>query len=177
MPSVVEQAEADEAAKKKPTTGKRIIPGVALAMIAATIALEGGYVNHSPIPAAKRTWALRRTAGKTATSDLCGRFRAKSPKASITKIYRRAGITNRLIAIDAPVTEELYDTASTWERFASVAFFQQSINELCGTRLAVDGHVGPGHDRGVRVMSGAARGGSPMCGHAEQPRQQATGRI
>jgi hypothetical protein len=60
MPSVVEQAEADEAAKKKPTTGKRIIPGVALAMIAARSPLKAVTSIIRPIPAAKRTWALRR---------------------------------------------------------------------------------------------------------------------
>jgi hypothetical protein len=33
-----------------PATGKKAIPAAALAIIAATIALEGGYVNHSADP-------------------------------------------------------------------------------------------------------------------------------
>ena len=48
-----------------------------------------------------------------------------------------------LVPIDAAVTEELFDTTVNMGPARPGRFFQLSINQLCGARLAVDGRVGP----------------------------------
>jgi lysozyme family protein len=142
MPSVVEQAEAVEAAKKKPTTGKRIIPGVALAMIASTIAIEGGYVNHSSDPGGETNMGITKVTARQ--HAYVGPMRTL-PRETAESIYYDSYIVapglEPLIALDAPVTEELYDTGVNMGTTKPARWFELSINEQCGTRLAVDGHV------------------------------------
>lgn len=144
MPSVVEQAEANEAAaKKKP--GKRVIPGVALAMILSTIAIEGGYVNHSSDPGGETNMGVTKVTARQ--HGYVGPMRTL-PRETAEGIYYDSYIVKPglepLIAIDAPVTEELYDTGVNMGTTKPARWFEQSINEECGSRLAVDGRVGPG---------------------------------
>jgi lysozyme family protein len=142
MPSVVEQAEADEAAKKKPTPGKRIIPGVALAIIASTIALEGGYVRNPSDPGGETNFGITKATAET--NGYHGPMRTL-PRETAESIYYDQYMVapgyEPLIPMDAPVTEELFDTTVNMGASRPSKWFEQSINEQCGTRLAVDGHV------------------------------------
>lgn len=142
MSSVVEQAEANEAAKKKPTPGKRIIPGVALAMIASTIAIEGGYVRNPVDPGGETNMGVTKVTAQA--NGYHGPMR-QLPRETAESIYYNQYIVapgyEPLIAIDAPVTEELFDTTVNMGASRPSGWFERSINEQCGTRLAVDGHV------------------------------------
>lgn len=145
MPSVVEQAEADEAAKKKPTPGKRIIPGVALAMIASTIAIEGGYVRNPVDPGGETNMGVTKVTARQ--NGYAGPMRTL-PRETAESIYYKQYIVapgyEPLIAVDAPVVEELFDTTVNMGASRPSRWFEQSINEECGSRIAVDGRVGPG---------------------------------
>jgi lysozyme family protein len=46
------------------------------------------------------------------------------------------------VSIDAAVTEELFDTTVNMGAARPGRFFQASINEVCSTRLSVDGRIG-----------------------------------
>lgn len=143
MPSVVEQAEANEAAARKPPVGKAI-PATLLAMIAATIAIEGGYVNHSSDPGGETNMGVTKVTARA--NGYNGPMRTL-PREVATSIYYKQYIVapgyEPLAAIDAPVTAELFDTTVNMGAARPSRWFQQSTNEICASRLAVDGHVGP----------------------------------
>jgi lysozyme family protein len=142
MPSVVEQAEAEEA--KKPSPGKRAIPGVFLAIIASTIAIEGGYVRNPSDPGGETNMGVTKVVARQ--NGYQGPMRTL-PREVAESIYYDKYIVEPgyepLVAIDAPVTEELFDTSVNMGTYRPSKWFQQSTNELCGARLAVDGKVGP----------------------------------
>lgn len=145
MPSVVEQAEANEAAAKKKTPGKRVIPGVALAMIASTLVYEGGYVRNPVDPGGETNMGITKVTAEH--NGYHGPMR-QLPRETAESIYYTQYIVapgyEPLIAVDAPVVEELFDTTVNMGASRPSRWFEQSINEQCGSRIAVDGRVGPG---------------------------------
>lgn len=130
----------------KATVAKRAgLSGAVIAMIAATLALEGGYVNHPADPGGETNMGI--TKRVAVANGYTGPMR-QLPREVATGIYYKDYIVapgyEPLVAIDAAVTEELYDTTVNMGPYRPSKWFQQSINSLCGTRLAVDGKVGPG---------------------------------
>lgn len=113
-------------------------------MIASVIAVEGGYVNHPADPGGETNMGI--TKRVAVQSGYTGPMR-KLPREVAESIYYRQYIVapgyEPLIAIDAPVTEELFDTTVNMGAPRPSRWFQQSIGALCGTPVAVDGKIGP----------------------------------
>lgn len=128
-----------------PAKGGKPIAGAALAIIAATIALEGGYVRNPFDPGGETNFGITK-----ATADANG-YRGSMralPRETAEGIYFRQYMVapgyEPLIAIDAPVAAELFDTTVNMGAPRPSRWFQQATNALCGARLAVDGKVGAG---------------------------------
>lgn len=112
-------------------------------IIAATIALEGGYVNHSSDPGGETNMGItKRTA---AQHGYTGPMRTL-PREVANSIYYQSYLVAPgfapLADIDAAVTSELFDTAVNMGPYKPSAWFQASINATCGAALPIDGKVG-----------------------------------
>ncbi len=112
-------------------------------IIAATIALEGGYVNHSSDPGGETNMGItKRTA---AQHGYTGPMRAL-PREVADSIYYQSYLVAPgyapLAEMDAAVTSELFDTAVNMGPSRPSAWFQASINATCGSKLPIDGKVG-----------------------------------
>lgn len=134
--------QATSSAPPKPVIGKKSKAAIA-AMIAATIAVEGGYVNNRADPGGETNMGVtKRVAVK---NGYTGPMRTM-PREVATSIYYKQYLVvpgyEPLVPIDAPVTAELFDTAVNMGVPRPSTWFQQSINAICGARLPVDGHVG-----------------------------------
>ncbi|MGE3396039.1 MAG: glycoside hydrolase family 108 protein [Sphingomonas sp.] len=113
-------------------------------MIAAVIAVEGGYVNHPNDPGGETNKGI--TKRVAVQNGYRGPMRSL-PTSVATDIYYRQYLVapgyEPLIELDAAVTEELFDTTVNMGPRRPSRWFQLSINGLCGTNLTVDGRVGP----------------------------------
>ena len=120
------------------------IGAIVIAMIAGTMALEGGYVNHPSDPGGETNLGV--TKRVAVAHGYTGPMR-KLPDDVAHSIYYQSYIIAPgylpLVEIDATVTAEVFDTAVNMGTAKSSRFLQASINDACGTRLAVDGRVGP----------------------------------
>ncbi|EPR09861.1 hypothetical protein M527_06965 [Sphingobium indicum IP26] len=120
------------------------VSAAALAIIAPTIDLEGGYVNHRSDPGGETNMGI--TVDVARKRGYTGPMR-QLPRAVAESIYYQGYLVEPgyapLIPIDAAVTEELFDTTVNMGQARPGRFFQESINEICATRLKVDGRVGP----------------------------------
>jgi lysozyme family protein len=139
---------------------KRKIAGIALALITGVIALEGGYVNDPLDPGGETNKGI--TKRVAVARGYTGPMRT-IPHEVVVSIYYDDYLVapgyEPLIAIDAAVTEELFDTTVNMGPGRPGRWFQQSINAQCGARLAVDGRVGPatiGAYRACQRTAGAA---------------------
>lgn len=123
---------------------KRKIAATALAMILGVIALEGGYVNDPLDPGGETKNGI--TKRVAVANGYTGPMRT-IPHDVVVSIYHDDYLVapgyEPLIAIDAAVTEELFDTTVNMGPARPGRWFQQSINAQCGARLVVDGRVGP----------------------------------
>lgn len=139
------------------------IAAVALAMIAAVMAVEGGYVNHPADPGGETNKGV--TKAVAVQNGYTGPMRT-IPDAIVVSIfydkYLVAPGYAPLIAIDGAVTEELFDTTVNMGPSRPSAWFQDSINAQCGTALAVDGRVGPGTIGTYRACQGRV-GATKLC--------------
>lgn len=128
---------------RKPSAKKGLIPAAALAIIAATVSLEGGYVRDRADPGGETNFGITKATARA--NGYYGPMRSL-PRSTANSIYYREYLVKPgyepLIAIDAPVTSELFDATVNMGAARPSRWFEQSTNELCGTRLAVDGHVG-----------------------------------
>jgi lysozyme family protein len=128
------------AAPKKGTTVGVIAAGI----IAATIALEGGYVNHPSDPGGETKDGI--TKRVAVEEGYTGPMRALPRELAVSIYYRRYFVAPGyapLVGIDAAVAEELFDTTVNMGPTRPSRWFQQSINTLCDARIAEDGRVGP----------------------------------
>jgi lysozyme family protein len=99
-------------------------------MIAATIALEGGYVNHPADPGGETNMGI--TKKVAVNKGYVGPMRTL-PREVAESIYYEDYIVapgfEPLIAMNAPVVEELYDTASNMgPRARRASFSSRSTN-------------------------------------------------
>lgn len=137
------------------------IPAAALAMIGTTIALEGNFVDHPNDPGGATRWGV--------TEKVARRHGYRGPMRTLPRevaesIYYEDYLVapgyEPLIALDAAVTEELFDTTVNMGPRRPSRWFQAEINARCGTALAVDGRVGPatvGAFGQCQVRHGSAR--------------------
>ncbi|KKI17510.1 glycoside hydrolase family 108 protein [Sphingomonas sp. Ag1] len=120
------------------------IAAAALALILGVVAVEGGYVNDPRDPGGETNKGI--TKKVAVENGYVGPMRT-IPDEVVHSIYYARYLVEPgyepLIAIDAAVTEELFDTTVNMGPARPGRWFQQSINAQCGTRLAVDGRVGP----------------------------------
>lgn len=114
-------------------------------MIAAVIAVEGGWVNHKADPGGETNMGI--TKRVAVEHGYSGPMRSL-PRSVAESIYYESYLVKPgyapLVEVNAPVAEELFDTTVNMGAPRPSRWFQQSINELCGASLAVDGRVGPG---------------------------------
>lgn len=113
-----------------------------LAMIGSTLALEGGWVNNKNDPGGETNMGVTKV---TALSyGYTGPMKTLPKDTAITIHYQgyivRPGY-EPLILINAPVVEELYDTAVNMGPARPSTWFQQSINEVCHLDMKVTGKV------------------------------------
>lgn len=129
------------------STGKIVaaVSAAALGIIASTIGLEGGYVNHPSDPGGETNMGI--TKNVAVQHGYTGPMKAL-PRAVAQSIYYQAYLVapgyEPLLALDAAVTEEMFDTTVNMGPARPGRFFQQSLNEICpALKLKVDGQVGP----------------------------------
>jgi hypothetical protein len=139
------EPQAAISAPGRVSTTKKAIPAAILAMIAGTIALEGGYVNHPADPGGETNMGITKKVARK--SGYTGPMRTL-PRDVAVSIYYKDYIVKPgfepLVEVNAPVVEEMYDTGTNMGPMWPSKFLQQSINEHCGWKLHVDGQVGPG---------------------------------
>lgn len=114
------------------------------AMIAAVIAVEGGYVNHKADPGGETNMGI--TKRVAVDNGYRGPMRALPREVAENIYYRRYLVApgyEPLVELDAAVTEELFDTTVNMGPPRPSRWFQASLNAICGSGLAVDGRVGP----------------------------------
>jgi lysozyme family protein len=134
-----------------------------LAILASTIAVEGGYVNDPRDPGGETNKGV--TKRVAVAHGYTGPMR-KLPDDVVHSIYYDTYLVapgyEPLIAIDAPVAQELFDTTVNMGPARPGRFFQLSINELCGVQLGVDGRVGPAT---IAAYAACQRrlGAAPLC--------------
>lgn len=144
----------DDRQQKPALTGKQKggIGAVATAIIAATIALEGGYVNNPADPGGETNLGV--TKRVAAAHGYTGPMRSLSREVA-TSIYYEDYLVKPgyapLVDIAAPVAEELFDTTVNMGAPRPSRWFQQSINEL-GVPTLIDGKVGPATIAAYRVV-------------------------
>lgn len=146
-----------------PKAGKKTISAAAALMIAGVIAVEGGYVNHPADPGGETNMGITRTVA--VKRGYTGPMRTL-PKSVAEGIYYDQYLVapgyEPLIAIDAAVTEELFDTTVNMGAPRPSRWFQRSINTLCEMQLAEDGSVGPGTIAAYKVCQ-VRWGSSKLC--------------
>lgn len=124
----------------------------ALGIIASTIGLEGGYVNHPNDPGGETNMGITK---KVAVSHgYTGPMRAL-PRSVAESIYFEDYLVRPgyepLIELDAAVTEEVFDTTVNMGPARPSRFLQASLNEICpALKLTVDGKVGVATIAGYR---------------------------
>ncbi|MEA3389642.1 MAG: glycosyl hydrolase 108 family protein [Pseudomonadota bacterium] len=141
----------------------------ALGIIASTIGLEGGYVNHPNDPGGETNKGI--TKKVAVAHGYAGPMRS-IPDDVVQSIYYQDYLVRPgyepLIALDAAVTQELFDTTVNMGPARSGRFFQESLNEICpALKLKVDGKVGPG------TVAGFARCQRTLLCQAMLPRLDA----
>lgn len=150
--------------QRKPSVKKAgLTSAAALAIIAATVSLEGGYVRNNSDPGGETKFGITKATAQH--NGYYGPMRSL-PRATAESIYYREYLVKPgyepLIAIDAPVTAELFDTTVNMGAVRPSRWFEQSINELCPTRVGVDGHVGPAAIAAYRACQ-PRRGAVRLC--------------
>lgn len=145
----------------------------ALAIIAASIGLEGGYVNHPNDPGGETNKGI--TKRVAVANGYTGPMRT-IPDSIVVSIYYQDYLVRPgyepLIALDPAVTQELFDTTVNMGPSRPGRFFQESLNEICpALKLKVDGQVGPA------TIAGYARCQRTLLCQAMLPRLDAKQRA
>lgn len=147
----------------KQTAKKGGLSAAIVSIIAATVALEGGYVNNAADPGGETNMGVTKKVAVAA--GYTGPMRAL-PREVAQSIYFDGYLVGPgylpLASIDAAVTEELFDTTVNMGPARPGRFFQASINSICGSRLVVDGKVGAATIATYRSCQ-ARLGASKLC--------------
>lgn len=132
--------------KPAPTTkgGKRGLAASVAVIIAAVFAVEGGYVNHPNDPGGETNFGITEAVARQCgyRGDMKAMSRSFAFSCYEQKYVREPGFLP-LVEIDPVVAEEVIDTGVNMGPPRPSRWFQQSLNELCGSSLTVDGKIGP----------------------------------
>ncbi len=139
------------------------IVAAALLMISSVIAVEGGYVNNKADPGGETNMGITKQVAVAA--GYVGPMRTL-PRGLAESIYYDRYLVGPgyapLIAIDAPVTEELFDTTVNMGPGRPGRWFQMAINTGCGTKLTIDGRIGPATIASYKACQGRV-GAATLC--------------
>jgi hypothetical protein len=139
------------------------LAAVAIAMIASVIAVEGGYVNHAADPGGETNMGI--TKEVAVANGYSGPMRTLPREVAESIYYDRYLVQPGyapLIAIDAPVAQELFDTTVNMGPARPGRWFQLAINAGCGTRLTIDGRIGPATIAAYKACQGRV-GAAALC--------------
>jgi lysozyme family protein len=125
--------------------------GAVTLIIGAVFAHEGGFVDHPSDPGGATnhgvTQVVARKHGYTGNMRDFKRHCDEVNAVCAELIYRKDYIEKPgflpLVELDYNVAEEVIDTAVNMGPERPSRFFQQSLNELDGAGLKVDGRIGP----------------------------------
>lgn len=122
-------------------TPKRAGVGAAVAAIlAAVVALEGGYVNHPNDPGGATNYGITERVARQC--GYTGDMRSLPTEVALVCYQRnyveRPGFLP-LVAIDPAVAEEVIDTGVNMGPARPTRFFRRAVNEVCRTRLPITG--------------------------------------
>ena len=128
-------------ARKPVVTPKRAGLGATVAAIlAAVVALEGGYVDHPNDPGGATNWGITERVARA--NGFTGDMR-RLTQGQAKDIYRRQYIEAPgfmpLVEIDPTVAEEVIDTGVNMGPARPIRFFRRAVNEVCRTRLPITG--------------------------------------
>ena len=108
------------------------------AIIAAVVALEGGYVDHPNDPGGATRYGITEAVARA--DGYRGRMQ-DLPKQRAIDIYDRQYIRKPgflpLVLIDKAVAKEVIDTGVNMGPSRPTRFFRQAVNEVCNTRLPI----------------------------------------
>jgi lysozyme family protein len=126
-------------------TPKRAGIGVAIATIlAAVVALEGGYVDHPNDPGGATNWGITERVARA--NGYTGDMR-RLTQGQAKDIYERQYIVRPgfmpLVEIDPAVAEEVIDTGVNMGPPRPTRFFRRAVNEVCRTSLPITGTMDP----------------------------------
>ncbi len=124
-------------------TPKRAGVGAAVAAIlAAVVALEGGYVDHPNDPGGATRWGITERVARQCgyTGDMKVLPQSFALSCYDRKYVREPGFLP-LVEIDVAVAEEVIDTGVNMGPARPTRFFRQAVNEVCSTRLPITGRI------------------------------------
>lgn len=131
-----------EQPRKAVTPAKAGLAGAVAAILAAVVALEGGYVNHPNDPGGETNHGI--TVSVARANGYSGDMRDLT-KAEAKAIYERQYVISPgfmpLVAIDTAVAEEVIDTGVNMGPPRPTRFFRQAVNEVCNTKLPIIGRM------------------------------------
>lgn len=133
-----------EQAKPSGVTAKRTSGAIAI-ILAAIFAVEGGYVNDSRDPGGETNLGItKRVAVEHGyTGPMRNLPKDKAGEIYVSTYIARPGLLP-MVEIEPAVAEELVDTGVNMGPLRPSRWFQQSLNEVCGSGLVVDGKIGAG---------------------------------
>jgi hypothetical protein len=147
----------------KPKAAAGGLAAAVVLMITSVVALEGGYVNHPADPGGETNKGI--TKAVAVANGYTGPMRSL-PDSVVHSIYYDQYIVAPgyapLIAVDAPVTQELFDTTVNMGPARPGRWFQMAINTGCGTKLTIDGRVGPATIAAYKACQGRV-GAAALC--------------
>jgi lysozyme family protein len=118
--------------------GKAGVAATVAAILAAVVALEGGYVDHPNDPGGATNWGITERVARA--NGFRGDMRDLT-QGQAKDIYRRQYIERPgflpLVEIDAAVAEEVIDTGVNMGPARPTRFFRRAVNEVCGTTLPI----------------------------------------
>jgi lysozyme family protein len=120
-------------------------------ILAAVFAVEGGYVNNANDPGGPTrhgvTEQVARQHGYTGDMRNFPRHCTYEGQVCAESIYFTDYIEKPgflpIVKIDPAVGEEVIDTAVNMGPTRPSRYFQRAVNQVCNTRLSVDGRIGP----------------------------------
>lgn len=120
------------------TPPKSALAVAVAAIIAAVVAVEGGFVDHPNDPGGATNWGITERVARQ--NGFTGDMRTLT-QSQAKDIYRRQYIERPgflpLVAIDAAVAEEVIDTGVNMGPARPTRFFRRAVNEVCGTTLPI----------------------------------------
>jgi len=132
-------------------------------ILASIFAVEGGYVNDPKDPGGETNYGITKQVARE--HGYTGPMRSL-PKDKAGEIYVETYIKKPgfmpLVEIEPAVAEELVDTGVNMGPARPSRWFQQSLNEVCASGIAVDGKVGPGTISAYRACQ-LRMGGRSLC--------------